>query len=167
MATTEVALQLRPVAPTLGAEIRGLDVRSLDEATFASVQRAFAEHRLLVFKDQSLSPEELMGFGERWGELHVHPLTPHIDGYPPVQAIRNTGKKTTLNEHWHTDMSFEPVPPKITMLHALEIPELGGDTAFADQHAAYESLSDGLKRMLDGVKAVHRSDALARIMGKD
>ena len=167
MATTEVALQLRPVAPSLGAEIRGLDVRTLDEAMFAAVQRAFAEHRLLVFKDQSLSPEELMRFGERWGELHVHPLTPHIDGYPPVQAIKNTGKKTTLNEHWHTDMSFEPVPPKITMLHALEIPELGGDTAFADQHAAYESLSDGLKRLLDGVRAVHRSDALARIMGKD
>ena len=167
MATTEVALQLRPVAPTLGAEVRGLDVRRLDEVSFAAVQRAFVEHRLLVFKDQSVSPEELMGFGERWGELHVHPLTPHIDGYPPVQAIQNAGKKTTLNEHWHTDMSFEPVPPKITMLHALEIPSLGGDTAFADQHAAYESLSDGLKRLLDGVKAVHRSDALARIMGKD
>ena len=163
----ETALQLRPVAPTLGAEIRGLDVRDLDEATFAAVQRAFAAHRLLVFKDQSLSPEELMRFGERWGELHVHPITPHLDGLPPVQAIRNTGKQTTLNEHWHTDMSFMPTPPKITMLHALEIPELGGDTAFADQHAAYDSLSDGLKALLDGLKAVHRSDDFARIVGRD
>jgi taurine dioxygenase len=167
MASTDVALQLRPVAPTCGAEIRGIDVRGLDEAGFAEVQRAFAAHRLLVFKDQSLSPEQLMAFGERWGELHVHPLTPHIEGYPPVQAIKNTGKKTTLNEHWHTDMSFEPVPPKITMLHALEIPDVGGDTAFSDQHAAYESLSEAFRTMLDGVRAVHRSDALARIMGKD
>lgn len=73
-----------------------------------------------------------------------------------MPAIRNTGKKTTLNEHWHTDMSFEPVPPKITMLHALQIPDLGGDTAFSDQHQAYESLSEGLKQLLDGVRAVHR-----------
>ena len=167
MATTETALQIRPVAPSVGAEVRGIDVRRLDDATFAEIQRAFVAHRLLVIKDQSLTPEELMTFGERWGELHVHPITPHLDGFPPVQAIKNTGKKTTLNEHWHTDMSFEPVPPKMTMLHALEIPGLGGDTAFSDQHAAYESLSDGLKAMLDGVKAVHRSENLARIMGKD
>jgi taurine dioxygenase len=161
------AFTLRRSAPTVGAEVRGIDVRALDDAGFAALQAAFRAHRLLVIKDQSLSPEELMAFGERWGELHVHPLTPHIDGYPPVQAIQNTGKKTTLNEHWHTDMSFEPRPPKMTMLHALEVPEIGGDTAFADQHQAYESLSDGLKELLDGVRAVHASEALARIMGKD
>ncbi|HVF33176.1 MAG TPA: TauD/TfdA family dioxygenase [Acidimicrobiales bacterium] len=167
MATTEISLSLRPVAPTLGAEISGLDVRTLDADGFAAVQRAFATHRLLVFKQQSLSPAELMAFGERWGELHVHPITPHLDGFPPVQAIQNAGKRTTLNEHWHTDMSFEPVPPKVTMLHALQIPGLGGDTAFADQHAAYESLSDGLKALLDGVRAVHGSDDFARLLGKD
>jgi len=137
-----------------------------DEA-FAGLRDAFGEHRLLVIKDQELTPCELMEFGSRWGELLVHPLTPHIDGFPPVQAIENSGKKRTLNEHWHTDMSFEPVPPKITMLHALAVPALGGDTAFADQHLAYESLSEGLRAMLDGVRAVHASENLARIMGKD
>ncbi len=167
MLTSDTDLQIRPVAPSLGAEIRGIDVRSLDEVGFQAVRDAFRDHRFLVIKDQSLTPEEQMAFGERWGELHVHPLTPHIDGYPPVQAIKNSGKKTTLNEHWHTDMSFEPQPPMITMLHALEVPALGGDTAFADQHLAYESLSSGLKTMLDGVKAVHASENLARIMGKD
>ncbi len=167
MATTKTALKIRPVAPSVGAAVTGLDVRAIDDGTFADIQAAFRTHRFLVIKHQSLTPEELMTWGQRWGELHVHPLTPHIEGYPPVQAIKNAGKKTTLNEHWHTDMSFEPVPPKITMLHAVEIPELGGDTAFADQHAAYESLSEGLKAMLDGRKAVHRSDNLARIMGKD
>ncbi len=141
MATTETALQIRPVAPSVGAAITGIDVRRLDDAAFGEVQAAMRAHRLLVIKHQSLSPEELMEFGQRWGELHVHPLTPHIEGYPPVQAIKNTGKRTTLNEHWHTDMSFEPVPPKFTMLHALELPPLGGDTAFSDQHAAYESLT--------------------------
>lgn len=167
MATTGTALQIRPMAPTCGAVVTGVDVRSMADGAFGEIAEAFRDHRLLVIKDQSLSPEELMRFGERWGTLHVHPLTPHLEGHPPVQAIRNTGKKTTLNEHWHTDMSFEPVPPKITMLHALEIPDLGGDTAFSDQHAAYESLSEGLRTMLDGVRAVHRSENLARIMGKD
>jgi taurine dioxygenase len=167
MATTDVALQIRPVAPTLGAAITGVDVRTMDDGTFAEIQRAFTAHRLLVIKDQSLGPAELMTFGERWGELHVHPITPHLDGFPPVQAIQNSGKKTTLNEHWHTDMSFEPTPPKITMLHALEIPPLGGDTAFSDQHAAYESLSEAFRAMLDGVQAVHSSDAFARLVGTD
>ena len=169
MATTETdpQLDIRPAAPTIGAVITGIDVRGLDDAAFAEVQRAFRDHRLLVFKNQSLSPGQLMDFGSRWGELLVHPLTPHIDGYPPVQAIQNTGKAKTLNEHWHTDMSFEPVPPKITMLHALEVPELGGDTMFADQHAAYDSLSDGLKALLDGVRAVHQSSDFARVVGKD
>ena len=167
MATTDVALQIRPVAPTLGAEVRGVDVRSIDDATFSLVRDAFVQHRFLVIKDQSLSADELMAWGQRFGELLVHPLTPHIDGYPPVQAIQNAGKKTTLNEHWHSDMTFEPRPPKITMLHALSVPALGGDTAFADQHAAYDSLSDGLKRLLDGLRAVHASDAFARIVGKD
>jgi taurine dioxygenase len=167
MLTSETDLQIRPVAPSVGAEIRGVDVNAIGDAAFAAIQDAFREHRLLVIKDQQLSPEQLMAWGERWGQLHVHPLTPHLDGYPPVQAIKNTGKKTTLNEHWHTDMSFEPTPPKITMLHALEIPPVGGDTAFSDQHLAYDSLSPGLKAMLDGVRAVHASEALARIMGKD
>ncbi len=167
MALTHTEMQVRPVSPSIGAAVTGIDVRSLDDKGFAAVREAFRQHRLLVIKDQQLTPDDLMAWGQRWGELHVHPLTPHIEGYPPVQAIENKGKKTTLNEHWHTDMSFEPRPPMITMLHALEVPELGGDTAFADQHQAFESLSPGLRTMLDGVRAVHASEGLARIMGKD
>ena len=167
MATTETAFHTHRVSPSVGAAVTGIDVRRLDEATFGELASAFRSYRMLVIKDQSLDPDELIAFGERWGDLLVHPLTPHIDGYPPVQAIENTGKKTTLNEHWHTDMSFNPRPPKITILHALQVPPLGGDTAFADQHRAYESLSEGLKRMLDGLKAVHRSDGFARLVGKD
>jgi taurine dioxygenase len=163
----EAAPTIRKVSPTIGAEVTGIDVRKMSDATFEEVRQAFVDHRLLVIKDQDLTPDELMGFGERWGQLLVHPLTPHIEGHPPVQAIENTGKKATLNEHWHTDMSFEARPPKMTMLHAKEVPALGGDTAFADQHAAYDSLSDGLRKVLDGLNAVHASSDFARIVGKD
>ena len=167
MAPIDVELRVRPLAPSLGAEVLGLDVRRLDGDAFTQLQAAFVEHRMLAIRDQDLSPAELIAFAERWGTPLVHPLTPHLDGYPPVQAIENHGKRSTLNEHWHTDMSFEPRPPKLTMLHALEVPELGGDTAFADQHQAYDSLSEGLKALLAGVRAVHRSEGLARIVGKD
>jgi taurine dioxygenase len=162
-----MAPTIQQVSPTIGAEVRDVDVRKLDDSEWEAIRQAFVDHRLLVIKDQDLTPAELVEFGERWGELLVHPLTPHIDGFPPVQAIQNSGKKTTLNEHWHTDMSFEARPPKMTMLHAKEVPALGGDTAFADQHAAYESLTDGLRAVLDGLQAVHASSDFARIVGKD
>jgi taurine dioxygenase len=142
-------------------------VRTIDDATFERVSAAFRDHRMLVIKHQQLSPADIVAFAVRWGEPLIHPLTPHLQDYPPVQAIDNAGKKATLNEHWHTDMSFEPRPPKMTILHALRVPVLGGDTSFADQHRAYESLSDGMKSLLDGLKAVHASDAFARIVGRD
>jgi taurine dioxygenase len=160
-------LDIAPLSPSLGASVTGVDVRKMDGDELGLVRSAFRDHRMLVVKDQDLSPGELVAFAERWGEPLVHPLTPHLESHPPVQAIENTGKKATLNEHWHTDMSFEPQPPKMTILHALSVPSLGGDTAFADQHLAYESLSDGLRSLLDGLSAVHASDAFARIVGRD
>jgi taurine dioxygenase len=160
-------VKVRPLAPSLGAALDGIDVNTLDQDGFGAVADAFREHRLLVIKEQRLSPEQLVAFAERWGTPLVHPLTPHLPDTPPVQALQNAGKRQTLNEHWHTDMSFEPVPPKMTILHALQVPDIGGDTAFADQHLAYESLSDGLKSLLDGVRAVHASDDFARVVGRD
>lgn len=156
-----------PLSPGLGAAVTGVDLRSLDDAGLADLQAAFVTHRVLAIRDQDLSPADLVAFAARWGQPLVHPLTPHIEGYPPVQAIENTGKARTLNEHWHTDMSFLPRPPKLTMLHARAVPAVGGDTAFADQHQAYESLSDGLRALLDGARAVHRSDGFARVVGRD
>jgi taurine dioxygenase len=164
---TATALAVQPLSPSLGAAITGVDVNELDDAAFDNIRKAFVDHRMLVIKRQQLTPRQLVAFAERWGEPLVHPLTPHLPDTPPVQAIENTGKKATLNEHWHTDMSFEPVPPKMTILHALQVPSVGGDTAFADQYAAYDSLSDGMKALLDGRRAVHSSDAFARIVGRD
>jgi len=171
MTTTDprpaTALTVEKLSPSLGAAISGVDVRTMDDAAFAALKEAFTQHRMLAVKHQQLEPADMVRFAERWGEPLVHPLTPHLPDHPPVQAIENTGKKATLNEHWHTDMSFEPVPPKMTILHALQVPSFGGDTAFADQHRAYDSLSDGMKSLLDGLGAVHSSDAFARIVGKD
>jgi len=164
---SQTRIQVRPLAGSLGAEIRGADpAGKIDDATLAEVAAAFLEHCVVVFREVSLSPADLVRFGERFGELYVHPLVPHLDGFPAVVPIENSGKATTLNEHWHSDVTFSERPPKITMLHALEIPAVGGDTAFANQYMAWEALSDGMRRLLEPLRGVHTGAGLAAIMGK-
>jgi taurine dioxygenase len=149
------------VAGSLGAEIVGVDLPSVDDETFAQIHSAFLEHHVLVFRGQDFTPEQLIAYGERFGTLQVHPIVPSIDGYPPVICIPNLGKKHTLTEIWHSDVTFAPTPPLGSILYALEVPEYGGDTLFANQHLAYDRLSPGLKSILEGLEAIHSGDGLA------
>lgn len=151
---------------SLGAEIRGIDLVNLDEAEFAAVQAAFLEHHVLVFRDQKLTPEEQIAFGRRWGELYVHPIVPHLEGYPEIIPITNSGKKRSITEIWHSDVSFSERPPRSSGLYAVDLPSFGGDTIFTNQHLAYERLSDGLKRMLEGLRATHTGAGLGAASGK-
>ena len=153
-------------AAPLGAVVSGVDVRELDEPGFATVVAALAEHHVLAFPDQSLSPAEQQDFAARWGPLQAHPYngTPE---HPNVMRLENQGKDKNPNEHWHSDMSYEPVPPKLTMLHALEAPALGGETAFANQHLAFDALSPTLQDQLRGMRAVHSAEGLARLYRQD
>jgi taurine dioxygenase len=151
---------------SLGAEVRGVDLVSLDASLFQQIQRAFLEHHVLLFRDQKLTPEQQIAFGERWGELLVHPIVPHLEGFPPILAIANFGKQRTITEVWHSDVTFQDAPPMASLLYALELPEAGGDTLFANQHAAYERLSPGMKALLAGLRAVHSGRGLAAATGK-
>jgi len=150
----------------LGAEAHGVDLAAIDDATCEQLQRAFLEHHVLVFRDQKLLPEQQIAFGERWGELHIHPIVPHLEGHPPILPIDNHGKRRTITEVWHSDVTFEERPPMASLLYALEVPEAGGDTLFANQHAVYDRLSPGLQRMLEGLRAVHSGRGLASATGK-
>ncbi len=164
-----MALDIQPLAGHLGAELRGVDVAQLDESgdrAFEALRRAFLEHHVLVLRDQKLAPEQLIAFGRRWGPLLVHPIVPHIEGYPEVIEIRNLGKRRTITEVWHSDVTFAERPPAISMLHALEMPAAGGDTLFANQHEAYERLSKGMQGLLDGLRAVHTGAGLGSVFGK-
>jgi taurine dioxygenase len=151
---------------SLGAEVRGVDVADVGETLFDAIRSAFLEHHVLVFRDQKLSPEQQISFGERWGALHVHPIVPHLPGYPPILCIANLGKQRTITEVWHSDVTFEETPPMASLLYAVEVPEAGGDTQFANQHLAYERLSPGMKRMLERMRAIHTGRGLARNVGK-
>ncbi len=156
-----VALDVRRLAGALGAEVRGVDLANLDDGVFDAIREAFLEHHVLVFRDQTLRPEDQISFGERFGELHVHPIVPHLEGHPPILPITNLGKRRAITEIWHSDVTFEARPPMASALYAREVPEAGGDTMFANQHLAWERLSPGLKALLEGVEAVHSGGGLA------
>jgi taurine dioxygenase len=167
-----MALDIRPLAGHLGAEVSGVDVAHLEgpgdsgAAAFDALRRAFLERHVLVLRDQKLAPEQLTAFGRRWGPLLVHPIVPHIDGHPEVIQIRNLGKQRTITEVWHSDVTFADRPPSISMLHALEMPAAGGDTLFSNQHLAFERLSEGMRRLLRGLRALHTGAGLGAVMGK-
>ena len=136
-----MALEVLPLAGSLGAEIHGVDAASLDEPTFAALHRAFLDHHVIVLRDQKLTPAQQIEFGRHFGPLYVHPIVPHIPDHPEVIEIANYGKEKSLTEVWHSDVSFAERPPLGSALYALEVPAAGGDTLFANQHLAWERLS--------------------------
>ncbi len=157
-------LDLVRMTGALGAEVRGVDLTDLDDGQFARVHAAFLEHHVLVFRDQKLDPDALVAFGQRFGPLYVHPIVPHIETHEEVIPISNLGKRRTITEVWHSDVTFAPCPPLASALYALSVPDAGGDTLFANQHLAFEALSPGMQRLLRGLRAVHSGDGLGAAM---
>jgi taurine dioxygenase len=153
-------MNLRRLSAPLGAVIERLDVRTVDASAWAELNRAFCEFHVLVFPGQQLTPEDQMTFARRWGPLVRHPYA-GLEAYPDIIELRNAGKARDINQHWHSDMTYNTAPPKLTMLYAHTAPEFGGDTAFSNQELAYNALSDGLKRTVDGLRAVHSAAGLA------
>ena len=159
-------MQTRPMSAPLGLIVEDLDVRTINHDTWVQLDELFYKHHVLVFPDQQLTPAEHQAFAQHWGELVPFPYG-GLPDYPNIIELRNRGKKGDVNQHWHTDMSYAPAPPKLTMLYALETPALGGETAFANQILAYEELSVGIKRLLDDLVAEHSAEDLARLYGAD
>ena len=159
-------MQVRRFAAPLGAVVEGVDVRRVDDPTLAKLDALFCEHHVLVFPGQQLTPEEQLGFARRWGPTVRHPYS-GLPEHPEVIELRNQGKQRDVNQHWHSDMTYNTAPPKLTMLYAHEAPELGGDTAFSNQELAYDALSDGMRGLLDGLRALHSAEGLAGLYGQD
>lgn len=144
----------------LGAIVSGVDVRDVDDTGWHDINRLFLEHKVLAFPGQQLTPEDQMAFARRWGELIAHPYA-GMKEYPEIIELKNFGKRKDVNQHWHSDMTYNVEPPKFTMLYALEAPSIGGDTAFSNQVLAFEELSAGLKEVLAGLEAEHTAANLA------
>ena len=152
------AFGVRPMATACGAEVTGLDLRRPTEADLADVAEALAEHSVLFFRDQDLRPEEQVDITRRVGPLLRVPYIQHLDEHPDVIAVLKEADEqqiSTFGGTWHSDFSFLPAPPSLTLLYALELPDVGGDTLWSSQYAAYNALSDGFRRLLDPLRAVH------------
>jgi taurine dioxygenase len=152
-------IEVAPVAGTLGAEIHGVDLtRPLDDATFGEIRDAFHAHSVIFFRDQAITPEQHIAFARRFGPINVNRFFTPVAGHPEIAEVRKEpDQKKNIGEVWHTDHSYDQVPALGSMLVAREVPDHGGDTMFASMYAAYDALSDGLKRTLEGLRAVHSS----------
>lgn len=152
-------IRVEPVAGALGAEILGVDLtQPLDDDEFAVIRQAFHDHAAIFFRDQEITPEQHVTLARRFGPINVNRFFTPVEGHPEVAEVRKEpDQKKNIGEAWHTDHSYDEVPALGSMLLAREVPDHGGDTMFASMYLAYEALSDGCKRMLDGLRAVHSS----------
>lgn len=150
-------IEVEPVTGTVGAVVRGVDLAEpLDEATVAAIRSAFLEHHVHFFRDQDLSAEAQLRFGRCFGELDTHPFVEGTEEHPEViEIITEADDRLNFGGGWHSDVTFLDEPDLGSILYAIEVPSYGGDTLFADQHAAYDALSDTMKELLDGLVARH------------
>ena len=151
------AITVEKLTPVIGAEIGGVDLsRPLGNRAMEEIHRALAENLVIFFRDQHMSPDQHLAFGRLFGELHVHPAAPSAPGLPELMIIHADRDSPRANgEGWHSDVSCDTEPPMGSILYIKTCPPLGGDTLFASMYAAYEALSDRMKRYLDGLTAVH------------
>ena len=155
-----------PLSPALGAEISGVALdKDLADGVAAEIHAAFLAHHAIFFRDQSLTPEQYLRFAGAMGEPMEYPFVAGLDGYPQItEVIKQEDERINFGGIWHSDTTYLECPPKATMLYARQVPPIGGDTLFANMNLAYESLSSGMRRMLDGMTAINsaqKDDAAA------
>lgn len=152
-------ITVKPIAGSLGAEILDVDLKNLTEETFNEIYSAFVDHQVIFFREQSLTSDEYLAFGKRWGKIHHYPYMKGLDSHPEILEILKTENDTyAFGNVWHSDGSFTEIPPKATMLYALELPIAGGDTLFSNMYEAYNTLSDGMKKTLLSTRGLNVGD---------
>lgn len=154
-----VNIEVNPVAGALGAEVSGVNLAQLDDAAFEAVRDAFHKYQVLFFRDQEMTPEQHKAFGQRFGSLNIHPYVKGLDEHEEImEIIKEPEDKLNFGGGWHSDMSFLEEPCLGSVLYAREVPPFGGDTLFANQYLAFETLSSGMQEMLDGMVAIHSAE---------
>ena len=150
---------VEPVAGACGAIVGGVDLaHDLDDDVIAEIRRAILDHQVLFFRGQRLTTDEQVAFSRRFGPFSPVPFIEPTADHPEVIAVvreASERQRYTFGSLWHSDFSFLPEPPFASILHALEVPPYGGDTIWANQQLAYESLSEGMREMLAGLRGVH------------
>jgi taurine dioxygenase len=157
-------LRLDKLTPVIGAEVSGIDLsQPLGNRQREELHRALAENLVIFFRDQHITAQQHLAFGRLFGELHIHPAAPHVDGEPALMVIKADRDSPRANgEGWHTDVSCDVEPPMGSILYIHTCPPCGGDTLFANMYAAYDALSDRMKAYLDGMQAEHDGEPVYR-----
>ncbi|MEM7207690.1 MAG: TauD/TfdA family dioxygenase [Pseudomonadota bacterium] len=152
-------ISVEPLSTSVGAIVGGVDIATgASREQFAEIQRAFVEHSVIFFRDQSLTPDQHIAFAERWGEINVNRFFQPVATHPNIAEVRKDAEqKINVGGSWHTDHSYDQTPAMGSLLYAREVPPIGGDTLFSSMYAAYDALSDGMKNLLLGLRAVHSS----------
>jgi taurine dioxygenase len=162
---TYASIQVEKLTPHAGAEIRGADLsQPLDERTFKEIHAALIDNGVIFFRDQHLTPAQQKAFGRLFGELHLHPAAPkEVPEHPEILVIHaDESSKHVAGENWHSDVSCDLEPPMGSILYMHELPPVGGDTLFASMYAAYDALSEPMKRMLEPLTAMHEGEHVYR-----
>ena len=158
-------IEVTKLTPHIGAEIGGVDLsKPLGNQQFQEVHDALMENLVIFFRDQHLTHDQHKDFGRLFGNLAVHPASPHAPkGHPEILTIHaDENSKHVAGEEWHSDVSCDETPPMGSILYLTEIPPTGGDTLFASMYAAYETLSPPIKTLIDGLTAIHDGEPVYR-----
>lgn len=149
-------LRLRPVSGALGAEVTGVDLIELDAGAVAAIRQAFIDHHVLVFREQDLSSDAQIAFGRHFGELDTHPFVEmNAEHGEVLDVVTEPDDVSNFGGGWHTDLTFLDEPDLGSILYAVDVPETGGDTLFANQHLAHDALSETMQAILGDLDAVH------------
>ena len=156
-------IDVRPIAGACGAEIHGADIADdLDDDVISEIRQALNQHGVIFFRDQDFDAEQHKAFARRFGDIFVHPNYRGMqDDNEIVMIRREPGDAHIVGEDWHADTTMMEEPPMGAILYAIEAPPYGGDTLFANQYLAYDTLSAGMKTMLSGLRAVHTDRLVA------
>ena len=156
------SISVKPIAGSCGAEIEGVDLsQPMDDATFAAVEKALVDHLVIFFRGQILTPEQQKDFAQRFGELRISDQYQSLDGHPEIlEIVKEPDATGIVGNLWHCDESFLERPALGSVLYMIECPPYGGDTMFANQYMAYETLSPGMQDMLSSMRAVYSDGTL-------
>jgi len=160
----EIAMDIKPMTPAIGAEIFDIDLAADDIAdAIPAIRGALLQHGVIFFRDQNLSTERHIALAKHFGDLEIHPATPKDQPNPEILRIAHGPKSKGKENNWHSDVTWREKPSLGSILKAVEVPDVGGDTLFANMHLAYEKLSPEMKRLCEGLSAVHD---VARVFSK-
>ena len=159
MNTEYKTINATPTSREVGAEIGGVDIAAgINDEQFSEIRQAFSDYGVIFFRDQDITPDQHIEFAQRWGEINVNRFFQPVDTHPLIAEVRKEAhQKHSIGSTWHTDHSYDQIPAMGSILYAREVPKLGGDTLFSSMYAAYQELSEGMKKMLLGLRAEHSS----------